>query len=143
MCETRRLFLGLAIVAIGSCLVPAGATAVPAESVTLSRAVIARDVRDREPVGEASSFAANVGSLVCFTRVEGADHDTVIYHVWRHGDKLLAKVQLPVRSSSWRTWSKKRIDPSMTGPWTVEIEDADGNTLKTLSFSVGARDGDS
>ncbi len=105
--------------------------------IRISSAVIARSVEDREPQGEGTRFPADIGQLVCHTRVEGAQGEAAIYHVWRHGDTLHAKVQLSVRSASWRTWSRKRIHPSWTGPWSVDIEDAEGNVLQSLSFTIG------
>lgn len=129
---TRRWLTFLSILAICS-----GIPQAETGTITVDRAVIARSVENRKPVGEASHFAADVGKIVCFTKIEGATDDTVIYHVWRHGETLLAKVQLSVRSSLWRTWSKKWINPAMTGTWTVDIEDADGDVLKTLSFTIG------
>lgn len=104
--------------------------------VRLSLAVIASGVEAREPVGQGDRFPADIGQVYCYTRVEGASEETVIYHAWRQGDKLHAKVQLNIRGPSWRTWSSKRILPAWTGDWTVDIEDADGNVLDTLQFTI-------
>ncbi len=106
----------------------------------LTKAVMARSLDQREPVDEATAFPRDVGQVVCFTQLEGSA-DTVIYHVWRHGTTLHAKVQLSVRAGSWRTWSRKRIHPSWTGDWTVDIEDEGGKILKTLTFTIGGPDG--
>lgn len=112
-------------------------TAPLASGITLSHAVMTSAVVDREPVDGATSFPADVGQIVCFTRIASSE-ETVIYHAWRHGDTLRAKVQLSVgKSSSWRTWSTKRINPSWTGAWTVDVEDADGKVLRTLTFTIG------
>lgn len=106
----------------------------------LTKAVMARSVDQREPSGEATAFPRDVGQVVCFTQVD-APADTVLYHVWRHGTTLHAKVQLSVQQGSWRTWSRKRIHPSWTGDWTVDIEDESGKVLKTLSFTIGGTEG--
>lgn len=105
-------------------------------TLTISRGAIALRVENLEPVGEATSFSADVGSLSCLTRVEGAAADTVIYHVWMRGDEVLAKVQLDVRSPSWRTHSNKKILSSWTGAWSVDVEDADGAVLMSLPFTI-------
>jgi len=102
----------------------------------VTKAVMARTMEEREPTGEATAFPRDVGQIVCFTRLD-APADTVIYHVWRHGETLHAKVQLSVGEGSWRTWSRKRIHPSWTGEWTVDIEDETGKVLETLRFTIG------
>jgi len=110
------------------------------ETVRLTKAVMARSVDQREPSGEATAFPRDVGQVVCFTQVD-APADSVVYHVWRHGTTLHAKVQLSVQQGSWRTWSRKRIHPSWTGDWTVDIEDDSGKVLKTLGFTIGGTEG--
>ena len=98
---------------------PAPKTEQPSPSgapLRLSVAVIASGVEAREPVGQGDRFPADIGQVYCYTRVEGASEETVIYHAWRQGDKLHAKVQLNIRGPSWRTWSSKRILPAWTRP---------------------------
>jgi len=129
----RRTILAVAILL----LVPA-LPAAQAE-LQLTKAVMARGLDQREPVDEATAFPRDVGQVVCFTQLEGGA-DTVIYHVWRHGTTLHAKVQLSVQAGPWRTWSRKRIHPSWTGDWTVDVEDESGKVLKTLSFTIGSAD---
>ncbi len=102
----------------------------------VDRAVAARGVESREPVGEASSFPADVGRVFLFSRIVGAQEETAVYHVWRPGPTERAKVRLSVRSNSWRTWSSKQIAPRWTGPWTVEVQDELGNVLESVSFVI-------
>lgn len=133
----RMLVLGAMVVIVGSLFAQEGDPVEEREgSLSVAKGVISLRVENREPVGPGDSFEPGVGQLACYTVIEGAADETVIYHVWRHGDELKAKVQLPVRSASWRTWSTKRILPSWTGDWTVTIEDEQGGVLETLSFSI-------
>lgn len=111
------------------CLGAAVVAAAP--SVT---AVVCTEVKDRAPVGAASTFPATVGKLYCFSEIKGGA-DKVI-HVWIHGDKELAKMELPVRGERWRTWSVKSIAPKLTGAWKVEVRGADGTVLATASFEI-------
>ncbi|HXI03248.1 MAG TPA: DUF2914 domain-containing protein [Candidatus Saccharimonadales bacterium] len=108
----------------------------PAAKLAVAQAVIARDVTAREPVDPGTSFARDVGELICFSKITGASGETSIVHVWKHGDTEMARVELPVKSASWRTWSRKKILPEWTGAWTVEIQDTNGNVLDTQSFSI-------
>lgn len=98
-------------------------------------AEIAEAVVDRMPQNPSDSFPAEVGSVVCWTRVTGAEGST-IQHVWIHGESEFP-VTLEVGGSPWRTWSTKQIPPEWTGEWRVEIRDAAGNLLDTRSFTVG------
>lgn len=107
-----------------------------AAGMTVTRAAVALGVEARQPVGEGTSFPADVEELAFFTRVEGAQEETVIHHVWLYGEEEKARIELPVRSSSWRTWSLKTILPEWTGEWTVRAEDADGNLLASVGFTI-------
>jgi hypothetical protein len=104
---------------------------------TVSRLVVATGVENREPVGVAEQFSADVGTLYCFMSVEGHFAGAQLYQVWMHGDQEMARVPLTVKGPQWRTWSTKTILPSWTGAWTVKVEDAQGNVLKSVDFTVG------
>jgi hypothetical protein len=56
--------------------------------------------------------------------------------VWFFDGNERARVDLGVKSSSWRTYSSKIIQPHEIGKWRVEVEDFAGNVLKTLEFEV-------
>jgi len=99
-----------------------------------STAVVCTGVEDRTPVGAADSFPASVGSLYCFSEVRGGDGKVV--HVWIHDGAELAKIELRVQGERWRTWSKKRIDPSASGAWRVEVRSEDGAVLATATFEI-------
>ena len=90
-------------------------------------------VESRACTGIAESFPADVASLSCLTRIEGGDGTTVV-HVWRLDGVEKRRVELPVRSASWRTWSQKNVTP---GTWTVAVLDATGAEIATTSVVVG------
>jgi hypothetical protein len=119
----------------------AGSGEAGGEGLSVTRSAIAREIEDREPVEEGTSFPADVGHLVCFTLVEGAEGEAVVHHVWSHGGTERARVELPVRSASWRTWSRKTIPAEWPGEWTVTVEDDAGHVLTRLMFTVGAEGG--
>jgi len=98
--------------------------------------VIAASVVDRTPQDVSDSFPATVSKLYAFTKIAGAKGDTTIKHLWFYGDRLMAEVKLPVRSSNWRTYSSKRILPSWTGEWRVDIVTEDGALLKSIGFHI-------
>ena len=93
---------------------------------------------DRMPTGEGTIFPETTDTVYVWTKLTGALDTTSIKHVWFHGANEIASVELPVRSSSWRTWSYKSIIPDWAGDWEVKIEDSQGNVLKSVKFSIGS-----
>jgi len=75
----------------------------PAFGLEVTRIVIAPTIQDREPSGAADSFLGSVGKLYCFSHIIGADQEASVTHVWFWKGKEMARMELPVRSSSWRT----------------------------------------
>ena len=107
-----------------------------ASELEVSVAAICKDVVDHEPVGSGNSFTVNVGKLYCFTKITGAESPTHVTHVWLYDGTERARVELPVNSASWRTFSSKIIQEHELGAWRVDVLDAEGNVLKRLDFEV-------
>ena len=97
---------------------------------------ICSNVENRACVDPKGEFSSGVDRLYCFTRISGAKGDTEVTHVWYFGDIERARVTLAVRSSSYRTYSSKRIQPHEIGPWRVEVLDSAGTLLKRIPFSI-------
>jgi hypothetical protein len=110
----------------------------PTEStpVQIARMTICRDVVDREPVDPGENFEASIGRLFCFTKVVGVTEPVLITHAWYFGDTERARVELPVKSSSWRTYSSKMIMANEIGDWHVEVISPDGELLNTVKFKI-------
>jgi hypothetical protein len=96
---------------------------------------ICTSVADRQPVGADMSFAKDVGTLYCFTKLSGAQ-DTGITHAWYYKDKDTLKVKLNVKAKTWRTWSQKNISLTSTGEWRVDVLSSDGKVLATKNFTI-------
>lgn len=103
----------------------------------VTTAVVATGVEDREPVGEAEAFPADVGELFFYTVVEGDFEEREVEHVWERNGEETARVTLTVRGPRWRTWSAKTIPSEWTGEWEARVEDRDGTVLQRSSFQVG------
>jgi len=123
---------GIVVLATLVALVAAGAAI--AADTPAATARICTSVKDRAPVGEADTFPPTVGELYCFSEVTGGSGTVV--HAWFHGDKEVFKIELPVKAARWRTWSAKKILPTMTGEWRVEVRDGAGAVLAGAKFSV-------
>jgi hypothetical protein len=104
--------------------------------IQVDNAVICISVEDRQPVGTDSVFNADIGRLYCFTQLTSQTDTTEISHVWFLGDTQMAKVDLPIRAKTWRTWSSKRILLEWVGDWRVEIQDSSGKVLYEIFFVI-------
>jgi hypothetical protein len=93
-------------------------------------------VEDREPIGEATEFTTEVGSVWCWTEIVGATDTTFVTHKWYWDGENVANVELEVKYPRMRTWSCKTLTSEMTGSWRVEVVDASGEVLKELSFQI-------
>ena len=124
----RFLFVASLFLAVMS---SAGVFAMEVEDVVITTAVV-----QREPVDQVEVFPRQNGTLYCFTRVVGSESQTFVYHLWYRGDELMSRVQLPVNSSNWRTWSAKQLLEDWPGQWRVEIQDDQGNNLGQVRFEL-------
>jgi len=122
---------------VGVLLVAVLILAAPAvcRAATVVDAVMCEDVQDREPVGAADSFAADVGKVWCWSKIKDGKGET-IKHVYYYGDREMAAIELSVGSALWRTYSSKKILSAWTGQWRIDIVDEEGVTLKSLEFSI-------
>lgn len=105
-------------------------------AVEVADAVITTAVIDREPVDEVEAFPIQNGKLFCFTRITGAAEQTFVYHLWYHGETLMSRVELPVKSPDWRTWSVKSFLEDQPGEWHVDILDVSGNLMRQINFQL-------
>ncbi len=103
--------------------------------LTIYRAVLARDVQNRAPVGEAQSFSAGVGKVYCYTEVGPTAGATDLIHRWSHDGRAEGETRLKVRGDHWRTYSNRTVSDK-PGAWRVELVDTAGHVLKTLEFTV-------
>jgi hypothetical protein len=136
-----RITLGtalLSVVATGFALAELPETSDAPElteaDINVDEMVFCAAVKDRNPVGVADTFPADIYSLCCFTTITGVKDTTVIRHRWHWGGKPLADVELPVRSAHWRTWSRKRMLPGWKGEWRVDIIAADSAVIESKRF---------
>lgn len=105
-------------------------------ALEVSDAVITTAIVEREPVDSVEVFPVQSGKLYCFSKIVGADGPTHVYHLWYREGRLMSRVELPVKSSSWRTWSAKKMLEGWPGKWWVEVQDATGTVLQTLEFQL-------
>lgn len=105
-----------------------------AETLRAENMVICAAIKDRTPIGATDTLPSDILTVYCYTRIVGAKDTTAVRHVWYYGDRKMAEVELPVKSSSWRTWSSKRVLPQWKGNWKVEVVAPDSTVIATKSF---------
>jgi hypothetical protein len=105
-----------------------------ADQPPAATAQVCTAVTDRTPEGVAEKFPASVGELYCFSQVTNVTGKVV--HVWFHVDKEVFRIELPVKAARWRTWSAKKVLPTLTGAWRVEVQDTAGKVLAIARFTV-------
>ena len=103
---------------------------------TINRMVICAKISDREPVNIADTFSADTENVFCFLETKYIENDTTISFVWYFEGIEKARVTLPLQKGiRWRTYSSKKTI-NMKGNWRVELEEASGIVLNTVSFKI-------
>jgi hypothetical protein len=112
--------------------------AVSSSGLRVLRTYVCKGIEQSEPTEAGKSFIPEDGvlRLCCFSEIAGASGPDTVLHIWRWGDREMARVVLEVKSSRWRTWSTKRILDEWRGEWHVDVTDSDGVVLTSLEFSV-------
>jgi Protein of unknown function (DUF2914) len=124
------LTVGLLLLGLGA---QAQETPVPGVSISFGTDI---DRDSRQLVGKATTFAAGIEKITCLTVVKGLEAPTSVTHVWYRDGKTMARVDLNIGSSNWRTWSSKRLLPDWTGHWEVKILDSDNRVLGSADFTI-------
>lgn len=133
----RNSLITSVIILTLSCGVAMAQEAASAGPFTAVETAVCKAVVDRMPVDAGTVFTPDVGQVCFWTKLTGATDTTVVTHVWLYQGNEMFKVELPVRSGSWRTYSSKTILPTWVGDWEVQVRDAQGNILKAVNFKVG------
>jgi hypothetical protein len=98
---------------------------------------LCEEVAERRCSGADRTFAPDVEAISFVTRVEGATGEAFVEHVWSFEGEAVRRIRLPIKSSSYRTWSTKTIR-NLPGSWRAEVFDPLGRSLGSISFVVRA-----
>jgi hypothetical protein len=103
---------------------------------TINRMIMCERISDREPINESDTFSADTESVYCFLEAKDIETDTPISFIWYFEGQEKARVTLPLQKGMrWRTYSSKK-PANLKGSWTVELQEASGIILNTVSFQV-------
>ena len=106
-------------------------------ALVLEEIQICTAVEDRQPSGVGTVFPDDLDKIYCFTKIAGAEGTTYVYHVWYFGNDEIARVKLPIKARSWRTWSSKKLN-MLLGYGYVEIVSESGDILGRVEFKIQA-----
>jgi hypothetical protein len=106
-------------------------------ALVLEEIQICTAVEDRQPSGVGTVFPDDLDKIYCFTKIGGAEGTTYVYHVWYFGNDEIARVKLPIKAKSWRTWSSKKLN-MLLGYGYVEIVSESGDILGRAEFKIQA-----
>ena len=115
---------------------PARPQDVSIHSAAVKRFLLAQSVLNREPSGHLDDITYNedgLTSVAAFSEVIGLNGEVLQYRWLQEGTEV-AVVRVPVGANRWRSYSTKRIDRGMEGPWRVELLDSKGTLLASIDF---------
>jgi len=97
---------------------------------------ICREIQSLTPIGEGTFFPGDIPKLYCFTKVKGARQHTSVTHIWYYGSREMARITLPVRAPSWRTYSSLTFYENWPGRWSGAVVSPNNVILKLLTFNI-------
>ena len=108
-----------------------------APKFAIARLVVCTNVVAMEPeLGTDEKFPLRLGKVYCFLEARQISADTTISFVWLHNGIVQAKVPVLLKKGwRWRTYAHKKLE-ARSGDWSVEIHDANGAVVDTVTFAV-------
>lgn len=125
---------GTVVAGLIGLLLLTGGFATVARALEVVEAAISTGVVDHLPIDSVEAYTVKAGKLYCFTRVLGAAGRDKVIHVWRREGQEMARIELPLRTDDFRTWSVKTLQPTWSGKWQVDVVDNAGTVLVSLPF---------
>jgi hypothetical protein len=118
---------------------PRRATLGADDKLAVRRFVLARGVKDREPVDAGTAFKRDGRKLYAFVEVEnrgGAPAEIVVEFEPPGGGAPHGDVTLAVGAAArWRTWAYTRT-ADVAGSWTAVVKNKKGKVLARTPFEV-------
>ncbi len=115
------------------------ATLLDHEGVVLKRLKTTSEIEQREPVAEASTFAAGIGRVYAFMEVQNdTDEEQVLTtnFIGPQGEvRGGVEITIPPNVPRWRTWAYSSHVRS-PGQWEVEVRSEEGALLGAVAFDV-------
>lgn len=105
----------------------------PVPNAEVSRAQFTTGISNREPIDQVVKVDHSISSLYYFTELRHLQGRKV-FHRWEHDGQVVSEVPFLVEGPRWRVFSKKTLNPSMSGKWTVFVIDQSGWPIHASIF---------
>ncbi len=86
----------------------------------ITRGLFTTEVIDREPVDQVLILPNDTKTVYFFTELRHFEGQKIT-HRWEYEGNLVLEKQFEVVGPRWRIYSKKVLNPRMTGEWTVTV----------------------
>ena len=117
-----------------------GDIASPVPEAQVSRAQFTSGISNREPVDKLVKVVNSTTSLFYFTELRHL-HGRKVTHRWEHEGQPISEVSFMIEGPRWRVFSKKTLDPTMLGKWTVFVIDESGWPIHASIFEYVSAEG--
>lgn len=109
----------------------------PVPDAYVARAVFTTGIVDREPIDQVVSVDESQESIYFFTDLRNLQGRTVT-HRWEFEGQFMGEISFEVGGPRWRVYSKKSLNPGVSGKWTVLVLDQSGWPLHASIFMQGS-----
>jgi hypothetical protein len=92
------------------------------ENARVARAQFTTEIINREPANRIVALDNTHTEVYFFTDMRHLEGRT-IRHLWVYNGEVMSEMVFAVNGPRWRVNSRKELDPSMTGKWTVWVVD--------------------
>ncbi|MGD8745822.1 MAG: DUF2914 domain-containing protein [Gammaproteobacteria bacterium] len=111
--------------------------------VTVARAMLTSEIRDREPVdrlsGSMQSSDKDTLTVYFFTELRGGDAGEMVLHRWQHNGITVTEVPFRIGDTErGRVFSKRIITAEDAGDWMAAVVDQSGRIIESRSMKVMA-----
>lgn len=97
------------------------------------RGIFTTDIENREPVDQVLVLTNDHDVIYFFTDLRHFEGETVT-HRWEYENNLVSEKKFEVGGPRWRVYSRKQLNPRMTGRWSVVVTDGKGWPIYAAMF---------
>lgn len=109
----------------------------PVPDAYVARAQFSTGIENREPVNQVVSLEFFEGDIFFFTDLRHLQGRKVT-HRWEFEGEFIGQITFNVGGPRWRVYSKRTLDSSLEGKWTVMVIDESGWPIHASILQQGA-----
>lgn len=129
----RILTLAAAILCMQIATVHAADPCAAGDGNKITRAMFTTSLENREPQDRVLVLENNATEVYFFTELSQLQGHTIT-HRWEYEGRVVYTKSYEIKGPKWRAVSRKELDPSMTGRWSVIVLDENNCPYKAGVF---------